>query len=337
VIGEETTHIDQTIIRYLLKELSAEDSARFEEAYLEDEGLFEQLQALEDELIENYLKGELSAHETQLFERHYLTSEYCRARVEVVRDVVEVCSLRSITQAAANGTVDSKFFSVGSQLWMRAKQHSALGFGVAAALLLLSGSGLVIELLDLRRQLAAVNVERKALEQRVEEAEQQLTREREQLIEERKHKIALGEKLESANSQLGRLAQESATSQGSKDQIVFLVLAPGIRDVGRLDRAVISADTSFVELRVNLERRETANLRSYRVVVKTVEGGKEIWVEEGISPRLYRSAQYVAVRVPAHRFTSTGGSHFMLTLGALAAGGKEYEEIENCYFKVVSK
>jgi hypothetical protein len=337
VIVEQTTHNDQTIIRYLLKELSAEDKARFEEAYLEDEGLFEQLQAMEDELIEDYLKGDIPAHEAQLFEQHYLASEYCRARVEVVRELVEVCSLRSITQAAANDTVDNKFFSVSLRLWMPAKRHIVLGIGVATALLLLIGSGLIIELSGLRRQLAAVNEERKALEKRAGEAELQLARERQQLTEERGHNTALRGKLESVNNRLSRLQQDLAKSQAPKDQVVFLVLAPGIRDVGKLDRAVISADTGFVELRVNLERRETANLRSYRVVVKIVEGGREIWVQEGIRPRLYRSAQYVVVRVPADRFTQAGGIDFMLTLGALTVGGKEYEEIENCYFKVISK
>jgi hypothetical protein len=334
---EQTTHSDQTIIRYLFKELSAEDKARFEEAYLGDEGLFEQLQAMEDELIEDYLKGDLSAHETQLFEQHYFASEYCRARVEAVRELVEVCSLRSITQAAANDTADNKFFFVGLRLWMLAKQHLTLGFGATTAVLLLLGLGLVIELSGLRRRLAAVNEERKALEQRVEEAAQQLAHEREQLTGERKHNVALREKLESVNNRLGQLERELAKSQAPKDKIVFLVLVPGIRDVGKLDRAVISADTRFVELRVNLEGRETANLRSYRVVVKTVDLGEEIWVQEGIQPRLYRSAQHVAVRVPVDRFTSAGRSDFMLTLGALTDEGKEYEEIENCYFKVVSR
>jgi hypothetical protein len=334
---EQTTHSDQTIIRYLLKELSEEDKARFEEAYLGDEDLYEQLQAIEDELIEDYLKGDLSAHEAQLFEQYYLAFEYCRVRVESVRELVEVCSLRSLTQAAANGTVDNKFFFVGLRFWMLAKQHLALGFGAITALILLLGLGLVIELSGLRRQLASVNDERKALEQRAEEAAQQLAHEREQLTGERKHNIALREKLESVNNRLGQLERELARAQAPKDQIVFLVLTLGIRDVGKLDRAVISANTSFVELRVNLEGRETANLRSYRVVVKTVEAGKEIWGQEGISPRLYRSAQYVVVRVPANRFTSAAGIDFMLTLGALTAGGKEYEEIENYYFKVISK
>jgi hypothetical protein len=49
----------QTVIKYLLNELSADDRARFEEAYLGDGGLFEQVRALEEELIEDCVRERL--------------------------------------------------------------------------------------------------------------------------------------------------------------------------------------------------------------------------------------------------------------------------------------
>jgi hypothetical protein len=309
----------------------------FEEAYLKDEGLFEQLLAIEDELIEEYLKGDLSSDRAQLFEHHYLASEHSRARVEAVRQLFEACSLHSMTQSAANYTVDDKFIPVVSRIWIITKQHLALSVGIVTALLLLIGAGVITEISDLRRQLASVSEERKILEQRTEDAERQLTHEREQLTGERQDNSALRENLGQINNRVRQLELELARLRSLKEQISILVLAPGIRDVGKLERAVISANTSFVELRVSLERLETVNLRYYRIDVKTVDGGREIWVEERISPRLYRSAQYISVRVPADRFTSAGGSDFVLSLGALTDVGEEYKEIENCYFKVVSK
>jgi hypothetical protein len=324
---KQTFGNDQTIIRYLLNEMPEEDQARFEEAYIRDGSLFEQVQSLEEELIEDYVKGELSGDERHRFERHYLASDQRRARIETAKQLVRVCSLKSPAQTVANDRIESRFFSPPSRLRLLARQRLAPVFGVAAALLLLLVAGLVIELLRLRGQLATVSEERAAIERRAEESERRLVRERGQLTEERNQSIALQEKLE----------QERARSQASKNQIVFLALTPGIRSVNKTDRAVISARTSSVELWVELEKQEATNPRSYRAVVKTVEGNREIWTREGIKPQWRKSAHYAVIRIPANRFKTAGARDFTLTLGALTAGGKGYEDLESYYFQVAMR
>jgi hypothetical protein len=335
---------DQTITSYLLNELSEEDQERFEEAYLSDPSLFEQVQALEEELIEDYVKGDLSGQERRRFERHYLASDQRRARIEAAREFLRVCSLKAAAENAAGAPaqtdgddrIKGKFFSLGSRLRSLVELRPGPVFGVAVALLSLLGAGLGIELLRLQGQLAAVSVKRAAIERRAEESERLLGHEREQLAQERKQGVELREKLENLNNLLDRLGRERVESQASKNQIVFLALTPRVRNIDNPDRAVLSAQTSFVELRVELERQEAANLRSYRAVVKTVEGDREIWTQEGIKPRRRKSAQYVIVRVPADRFKATGAQDFNLTLDALTAGGKNYEELDSYYFQVTA-
>jgi hypothetical protein len=338
---KQTFGSDQTIIRYLLNELSADDQARFEEAYLSDGGLFEQVQALEEELIEDYVKGNLSRHDRRRFELHYLASDQRRARIETARQLDELCSLKAPAQTAPDGRIEderieSRFFSLRSHLRSFAERRLAPVIGFAAAVLLLLVTGLAIELLRLRGRLAAVSEERAAVERRAEESEWQLVHERELLAEERKNVAGLRDKLDSLNSQLDRLEQDRANSQASNNQIVLLALASAVRSIDNPDRAVISANTSFVDLLVELERQEAANLRSYRAVVKTVDGSRVIWTREGIKPQRRKSAQYVIVRVPADRFKATGTQDFMLTLDALTAGGKGYEELESHYFQVTA-
>jgi hypothetical protein len=103
---KQLTHSDQTIIRYLLNDLPEEDEARFEEAYLGNGVLFEQVRALEEELIEGYVRGDISGREHQLFERHYLGSEQRRARIETARQLVNVCLLRAIVRPATSDRID---------------------------------------------------------------------------------------------------------------------------------------------------------------------------------------------------------------------------------------
>jgi hypothetical protein len=330
---------DQTIIRYLLNELSEEDQARFEEAYLSDGGLFEQVRALEEELIENYVKGDLSGRERRRFERHYLASDQRRARIEAARELVRLCLLKSSTKTATDNSIWGKFFSLLLHLRSLANWRPAQFFGVAAALLSLVVGGLVIEQQRRRAQSAMAGAEFAEVVRRAEEAERRLIHEREQLAKERKQNIELREKLENLYRQLARLELAQAGSQAPKNQVVFLALAPGVRSIinpDRPDRAVIYPNTSFVELRLELEERESTPPRSYRAVVKTVDGDREIWTQEGIKPRRRNSALYVIVRAPADRFKAAGAQDFMLTLDALIAGGKGYEELESYYFQVTA-
>jgi hypothetical protein len=321
--------------------MSPGDQERFEEAYFGDGNLFEQVQALEEELIEDYVKGNLPSHETRLFELHYLASDERRARVKTARQLVELCSLKAEPQAAPNGRIEDGpiegwFFSVRSRLQSLAQWRLVPVFGAAAALLLLLGAGLAVELLRMRGQLAAVSEERVAVERRAEESERRLAQERGQLAEERKQNADLLAKLENRNSQSDRLDQRLVRPQLPNDQIVFLPLTPSVRSFDKPERAVLSNHTSFVDLRVELEAQEAATLRSYRAVVKTVDGAREIWVREGIKPQRRKSAQYVVVRTPADRFKAARAQDFMLTLSARAADGKNYEEAENYYFQVIT-
>ena len=332
----QTSGSDQTIISYLLNDLSAEDQERFEEAYLSDGSLFEQVQALEEELIENYVKGDLSGRERRRFERHYLASDHRRARIEVARELVQVCSPKSSAKTAIDDSIWSKFFSPFSHLRSPANLRPAHVFGVAAALLSLVVGGLVIELLRLRGQLATVGAEFAAVERRAEESELRLVHAREQLAKEREQSVELRDKLDNLNSRLDRSARGQTGAQAPKNQIVFLALAPGVRSFINPDRAVIYPNTRFVELQVELEERESTLPRSYRVVVKAVDGDRKIWTQEGIKLRRRNSARYVMVRAPADRFKAAGAQDFMLTLDALTAGGKGYEELESYYFQVTA-
>ena len=327
---------DQTITSYLLNELSEEDQERFEESYLSDPSLFEQVRALEEELIEDYVKGDLSGQERRLFERHYLDSNQRRARIEAARELLRLCSSKAAAQSAADDRIEGKFFSLRSRLRSLVTARPAPFFGVAVAILSLLGAGLGIELLRLQGQLAAISEERSAVERSAEESERRLVHEREQLTEERKQSVQLRQKLEDIYSQLARSEPGRAGSQAAQNQIVILALTPNVRNIDNTARAVLSAHTSFVVLRVELERQEAANLRSYRAIVKTDEGDREIWKQEGIKPRRRKSAQYVVIRVPADRFKASGAQDFNLTLDAPTAGGKDYVEFENYNFRVTA-
>lgn len=69
------------ITAYLLGELSEPEQEEIEVRYFTDDALFEQLLAIEDDLIDRYARGQMSDSERLRLERHFMKSPMRRKRV----------------------------------------------------------------------------------------------------------------------------------------------------------------------------------------------------------------------------------------------------------------
>ncbi len=92
---------DDTLVRYLLGELPDGDAGDLEQAVLTDGGLFEQLRAIEDDLVDAYVRGELSTRETRSFESRFLATAEGRSRVAMARGLVVAVDRRPAPGASA--------------------------------------------------------------------------------------------------------------------------------------------------------------------------------------------------------------------------------------------
>src|SRR5262245_29944427 len=79
---ELSSEIKQQATRYLLGTATADEQRLLEEKYFSDQGFFDQVVAVEKELLDNYARGRLSARECELFEGHYLAHPKRRARAK---------------------------------------------------------------------------------------------------------------------------------------------------------------------------------------------------------------------------------------------------------------
>ncbi|HEY6402968.1 MAG TPA: hypothetical protein VI479_16235 [Blastocatellia bacterium] len=333
----QTFGSDQIIIRYLLNELSDDDQARFEEAYFSDGTLFEQVRALEEDLIDDYVKGGLSGDQRRRFESHYLASGQRRARIETARQVVELCSLNAPAQAAPSEQVEVWFSSLRRRLHFLGSWGLAPVWGAASAVLLLLATGGAVHLLRLRGQQAPVKEKLVSIERATGDLERQPPQQPQRTPEENKRNAGQNAGLpEQPGNRNSQVEQPRVPPQVSSDQFVFLALSLGVRSINSPDRAVISDNTRFVDLRIDLEVEDSAPPVSYRAVVKTVDGGREIWRQEGLKLQRRKAANYVVVRAPADRFKASAAQDFMLVISAVAAGRKGYEEVESHYFQVIA-
>lgn len=124
--------------RFFLGEMSEEERGAFEETFVADEELFEQMRVAEDELIEAYVRGTLAPSEREKFERGFLTTERRRGRVEFTRSMLgklagqKAEAVAAIKTDGAAATNPSAWNSITNFF-----KAPALAFGTAVALFVL--------------------------------------------------------------------------------------------------------------------------------------------------------------------------------------------------------
>lgn len=92
---------EKMIKRFLFDEMSDEKRFEFEERFITDAGLFEEIKVVEDELIEKYVRGWMDSAEGSKFEKHFLTTKKRRMRVELSRKMLEKIVEQEVAVAAS--------------------------------------------------------------------------------------------------------------------------------------------------------------------------------------------------------------------------------------------
>jgi hypothetical protein len=296
--------------RYLLGELPDGERAPFEELYLADAEFFEQLLALENDLIDSYVRGELNESESRRFEAEYLPSPPRRERVEFARALSQAAAMEN--EAARAGSAWKSLlaaFSVqqGVPRWALAGASAALL--AACAWLAVDNHDARIGLEKSLTGEAKLSTEVGALQSQIAELE----KDRENPAGEG-HTESLAAKLEPPPELFPtlRLTPSRERGTGEKQSIIE-----------------ISAANRGVRLQLVLERDD---YRSYLVALRTVERG-EIARDEDLASRSVEGNAVVAWRLPAR--TLEAGDYTVDLKGRLADGS--LEDAETYSFRVLRR
>ncbi len=183
MVDTKTEAEKKTMRGYLLGDLSDEEKAGLEERFLSDGAYFEQLSALEEELIEAYVHRELEEPDRERFEQYFMQSPVQRARVE--RTAVLFQALESARRA------ENRVAATPSRLQNVVRlRPSRRAFGVllaaAALLIALVAPWLLIQQTRMRTQ---IEQSQTALQKQYQ-VEQQLRNQEQQLREQQKQASA---------------------------------------------------------------------------------------------------------------------------------------------------
>ena len=344
---------DEMLRRYLLDDVSDEQRQEIEQRFFEDDSLFEEMGALEDELFFDYKQNRLNAKEVAAFERKFLNTAKDLEKAAFAEAFLET------TEEIAN----EKNQETEKVPWWQpffAFFSSPLQSGMAAAsvLLLLGGAWLFFQNLQMRSELANLQNNRAEeiqeqeqiiaeKERRQKELENRLTdeKQRSELNEKQIQEIEEGRrKLEQEIADLRqRKIQTPQSSPASPNSIpkapvsapqrslIALVLSPSssVRSGGAgMSRVNLSPSVKNLRLSLLLETEE--KYQSYRASLKTVNEGTEIWSASNLTARGKGKQQRILLNVPAKILQR---ADYELVINGINQNGEA--EIDSYYFSVL--
>ncbi len=295
--------------RYLLGQMSEQEVVEFEVQYFTDDDLFQEMSALEDEMIDRFVRNELYGEERGEFQKGYLTSLARRANVEFARALI--------------GQVDRPGEGNGSALprtapFLRAF-HIASEWAAAAVLLLaaiLGGSWIIHSNWRLNRE---------------------MERMRASLVESQRQEHKLRGQIADLTAQLHNndfLAERGGAVPAVRPpgpDIIFLALTPGVSRSNSQSKIIrLSPAALLVELQLYLEHDDYS---AYDASVRTVQGS-QVWRKIGLKSHSDAGGvRIVTLSLPPHIFRS--GDYVIQLTGSSPNG--VVEGIEDYRFSVAGR
>jgi len=314
----------RTITRYLLGEMSGPERSEFEDRYLDDPVLFEELVAVEDEMMRCYVRGRLPEAERTAFERRFLTNPYHHRRVNFARSLMKYAA--SIHEPSHSRGIAGQGDAAGAShsdtdgqkqkpgRWQRiavslAGPGSTLRLATAIALVVLIAGSSWLAVMDTRL--------RRAFEQMQTQHDTDLRREQEL----RGQLAALRLRLQQ---------QEQVAHRSSLTIPQFTLTSHLVRQSGPQTPLVIPKGFPQVVLEAIL--CSNAYL-SYSASVETPEG-RQIWRQSDLKGLQTRNGwDVIGLILPSRIFNS--GNYILKVSGRTAAG--KPEEVDSYAFQVVRR
>lgn len=309
------------MIRYLLGELSGGDQSALELEFFSDSETFDQVWAIENDLVDAYVRNRLPRRQRELFERHYLQSPKHRERVALAGML-----LKTADQTAPVTSSEPAVSWWNKLLESLRGPNLILAGAMTTAMLLLApgASWLLIERNRLNDQLAREQAGRGAQQQREQELSRQIQELEKRIAAERRQNEQANSELTGLRAELRRIqTRQSAPPSSQPALLAFLLIPGGVRAGGEMQQLVIPPDVSQTQLRL---KAETSDYRNFQFRLRAVDGG-EILSRSNLRSR---SPSFVTVTLPA-RILAAGD--YILTLSGVNASGV-LEEINSYFFRV---
>ena len=316
--------IDQSpnwIKKFLLGELKEADQTAIERELLADKEKFEQVCAVEDDLIDSYLRGKMSRGDRERFEIHYLASQYNRERVASAQILI------AEIDRIAREQVTEKEIETHVSWWKRFSDsihwlQPALGLALFLAILFASGAlWLYLERARLLGEIAKIEndaqIERASFKEHQRELESRNQGLEREIANER-------QRYEGSKAALEQLRIQR--SSFSSAVLSFLLTPATVRGEKTQPSLTLPLLTGKVRFLMELNGYGYAG---YQVRLQMVEG-QEILRSRAGKVGLGKDHEFAALTIQAGKLTK---GDYILILSGQTADGRD-EEIDRYFLRV---
>jgi anti-sigma-K factor RskA len=336
----------QVITDYLLGSLAREELERFEERYLEDGTLFEELQEIEDELIDDYVSGALSAEQRKQFEEYFLRSPQRREKVEFARGITEHAlewkkegesgAPESSTPALGSSSESDETISRPGKVllfkrWSQPVPAWRQWGAIAVVVLLAVGGGTLWRRnRELRQELIAAGSNEARLRQEVEAKAANTEELQAKVTDKERDNLKLQQRLAEA---IARAPHSLVEGAGKAVFTTFLRLGEmavgGTRggDEPKIKTLEIPTNTQSVHLEVEVDKNK---YRTFQATLERRDADRPAFSRGGLRPG---NKSTIALDIPASQLTP---GDYILTLSGVTPQGNR-EAVGKHYLKVVRR
>lgn len=304
--------IDKNLMRwYLLGALSEDEQDKLEAEYFADNEKFEQVWALENELVDDYVRGRLPNDERALFERNFLASPKHQARVTIARSLLLAADASIIdSEAAAPVTRSSREpWWTSMMAFLRPPQ---LIWGGAIAMLLLAGWWF----------LRSPSPEKIAIA-----TPSPVVTKTETPLPVTPSPLPTAQPSPTVSSPQPSPSSSPAAQPAVPSVLAFVLVGAGVRDAGKGQQLALPTGTKQVRLQMQLSDAEFAR---YQVRLREVDGA-EIFNQSSLP--LSTNKKSVAAMIPA---TKLSPGDYVVTLSGVSQTG-EAEDVNKYFLRVTRK
>jgi hypothetical protein len=275
-------------IEYLLGQLSEQEESDFEADYFEDFALYEQVQAIEEDLIEDYFRERLTQDHRVRFENHYMSLPGRQEQIDFARTL-----LQSL-EPAVTASLPVKAPSTSLSWQMRTvffPRTLAKPFVIMAIVALIALSiWLAIETRRLRGRLEAAEQKSVEHEKVKKEIEQQLEKQR-------SDNNSIASELQQARDRIQQIeAPGTRPAKPGASVLSFVLSFASTRGGSTPQKIQIGPGTSWIDLKLDIGDSE---FEAYNVVVRHLPGG--VILSKKAIGSIGPTGRFVTIRLPARR------------------------------------
>lgn len=295
------------LIQYLLGELGEVERSQIAERYFKDDDLFDELLAVESELLDRCARGSLNEREQAAFKRYLDNLPDGQQKLAVARVLIQFTAEdKERAQQFLKEYLPASVPWWQSLLKSPAKPPAMLQYIMAASLVVM-----VLGLLflfsqfrqlrhdndQLRAHLAGLEIEKESLEESARISRSDVSVERLRQLEEQ---LKVEQQANEAQ------AQHLASLQPTMPVVVSWALTPALRAAGSPDKVMLPHSAKFVSITLPIE--SAAQIAGARAIIQTTTG-EQRREQAGLRPN--KTGQSVSLKLPASYFTATS---YKLTL-----------------------